>query len=264
MEIDEPIFRKGGTDNYGQSLRLQQMKLGGRKLNGTGRTKTEFVWRIFARFTTIEIMEEIQKFMKSIQCEPEEFEGRIIFMSMFNEIEWRQDDAKCILNSIEVARYAHRFPRGHWSFLEPGLEKTWYKTCTEKPNNEWDGSAASMILQLNTESRHSVFRALDTREYGREATRLSDNDRNVELLLRTIKSVNQLSIYEFIADWSQNLDDKDSSEAPSADDSDSSGTLHAIQILGTRRLQKEDYNVSRECRQVYGRNEAVLYTNPPK
>ena len=33
-----------------------------------------------------------QKYMKSIQCEPEEFEGRIIFMSMLDEIEWRQDD----------------------------------------------------------------------------------------------------------------------------------------------------------------------------
>ena len=97
---------------------------------------------IFPRSTMLEILEEIQKFMKSTQCEPEEIEGRIILMSMFSEIEWRQDDINCILNSIKVSKYASRFLRGHWSFLGPVLEKTWYKICTEKPNGEWDGTAA--------------------------------------------------------------------------------------------------------------------------
>ena len=57
-----------------------------------------------------------------------------------------------------------------------------------------------MILQLVTESGHPVFREssvfergeFDIREYGKKSTQRSDNDRNVELLLRTIKSVNQL------------------------------------------------------------------------
>ena len=175
-----------------------------------------------------------------------------------------ENDAKCIPNSVKFARYAHRFPRGHWSLLGPGLEKTWHRICTEKPNGEWDGTEASMILELVTESRHSVFRAssafergeLDIREYGEKSTRLSDNDRNVELLLRTIKSVNPLSICLFIADWSQNLDDENSSGAPSSDDSDSSGTLCAIQILETRRLQKEDYNVSRKCQRLQDKHVA--------
>ena len=81
-------------------------------------------------------------------------------------------------------------------FSGPGLEKT---------------PEASMILQLVTESGHPVFRAssafergeLEKREYGKNSTRLWDNDRNMELLLRTRKSVNQLSIYEFIAHWSK-------------------------------------------------------------
>ena len=80
-------------------------------------------------------------------------------------------------------------------FLGSGLGNTWYRTCTEKPHGEWDGLAASMILQLVTESRHSVCRAssasvkgeLDVREYGKKSTRVSDNDGNVELLLRTIE-----------------------------------------------------------------------------
>ena len=131
---------------------------------------------------------------------------------------WREIDnwQECHQNCVEVSKYARRFHRGHWTFLGLGLEKTWYKTCLViKPNREWDKNAASMILPLVTESRHPVFRAsspfergeLDIREYGKKSTRFSDNDRNIELLLRTIKSVNQLSFYEFIAHWSKNLDE---------------------------------------------------------
>ena len=133
------------------------------------------------------------KIFEKHSCEPEEFEGRIIFMSMFNEIEWRENDTECIHNSFEVWKYARRFPRGHRSFLGPGLEKTWFRTCTGKPNREWDRTAASMILQLVTESGHPVFRAssvfergeLDIKEYGKKSTRFSDNEENIEMLLRT-------------------------------------------------------------------------------
>ena len=55
-------------------------------------------------------------------------------MSMFDEIESKENDTECIHTAIEVIDKARKFPRGHWSFLVPGLEKTWYRTCTEKPN----------------------------------------------------------------------------------------------------------------------------------
>ena len=55
--------------------------------------------------------------------------------------------------------YARRFHRGHWSFLGPGLEKTWCKTCSDKPNREWDRTAAMMIPHMVTESGHPVFGA---------------------------------------------------------------------------------------------------------
>ena len=70
-------------------------------------------------------------------------------------------------------------------------------------------------------------------------------DRNIEMLLHTIESVSQLSIFESIAHWSKILDE-DSSEAPSSDDSDSSGTLHATQTLEIRQLQKKKIIMSHE------------------
>ena len=51
----------------------------------------EFEWKIFPGFTTASILNEIQRMMGELQCDPVDFKGRIIFMSMFNDIVW---DAK--------------------------------------------------------------------------------------------------------------------------------------------------------------------------
>ena len=116
MEIDKLIVRKSLSDHYFQSpclLRLstlygrdekwpkrsldEQMKwylqnnyL--KELNRIDGMQTEFEWEIFPGFTTSGIVEEIQKFMKSFQCEPEHFNGGIIFMSMFDDIMWEKTE----------------------------------------------------------------------------------------------------------------------------------------------------------------------------
>ena len=45
----------------------------------------EFEWNIFPGFTTLQLDQEVQEFMNKMG-EPEQFQGRIIFMSMFNHI----------------------------------------------------------------------------------------------------------------------------------------------------------------------------------
>ena len=99
------------------------------------------------------ILEEIPQIMKGTQCE---LDGRIIFMSMFNDIVWEENDntEECAQNAFEVSKYARRFACGRWSFLGPGLEKTWYTTFYVKPNREWDRTAGMVILQLTTEPCH--------------------------------------------------------------------------------------------------------------
>ena len=157
----------------------------------------------------------------------------------------RNDNTEeCLQNFFEVEKHARRFHRGHWSFLGPRLETTWYKTCFDKPNRKWDRSAAMMILQMSTESGHPVFRAssafergkLDTKEYGKKSTRFDDNEGNIEMLLRTVISVNQLSIYNILAEKCKTWDNNSSQEsAPSSDESESSGTFYAKEILEMRR-----------------------------
>ena len=96
----------------------------------------EFEWNVFPGFTTLQILQEIQKDLQCQNVEPERFSGRIIFMPMFNDIEWekRGIEGMCINNSEQannseqVKSFAQRFPRGHWAFVRPvdEMKLVWY------------------------------------------------------------------------------------------------------------------------------------------
>ena len=47
----------------------------------------EFEWNIFPGFTTLQLVDKVQEFMNKMS-DPDQFQGRIIFMSMFNDIIW--------------------------------------------------------------------------------------------------------------------------------------------------------------------------------
>ena len=110
---------------------------------------TEFEWKIFPGIMTLGLLEKIQSLMRDLQCELEHFTDTIIFMSMYNDIEW---GAKA---------------RGHWSFLEPGSEKKWYGTYTDKPDGSWDQTAENMMSNFS-DSRHpsSAFERGELRSKG--------------------------------------------------------------------------------------------------
>ena len=78
----------------------------------------ELEWTIFAGFTTLTTLKEIQMDMERKNSEPENFfKDRIIFMSMFSGIEWKKNDENCISNAEKVKDYSKRFLPGHWTFL---------------------------------------------------------------------------------------------------------------------------------------------------
>ena len=107
---------------------------------------------------------------------------------------------KCIANAPIVTEYARRFTQGHWSFLVPGSEKKWYGTHVNKPDGEWDKTAEGMMLNF-AESGDLVFRASGAVESGELKSKgkgvitihFNGGDETIELILRTIISVNQLS-----------------------------------------------------------------------
>ena len=97
----------------------------------------EFEWNIFPGFTALELLREVQKFMSKM-CEPEQFKGRFIFLSMFNDIIWgyEENETECIANSTFMSLFGKRFPARHWSFLGLGSETKWCSTDKDQEENE--------------------------------------------------------------------------------------------------------------------------------
>ena len=170
---------------------------------------TEFEWNIFPGITTLGLFEKIQSLTRDLQCESQHLNDRIIFMSMYNDIEWGEEGntERCEYNSQTVAKYARIFTRGHWSFLGLGSEKRWSGTYTDKPDGSWDQVAGNMMTNFS-ESGHPTFRAssvfergeLRSKEHDKKSAHFIGSDKNIELLLRTVISANQLSVYGAIAD----------------------------------------------------------------
>ena len=75
------------------------------------------------------------------------------------------------------------------------------------PDGSWNQSAESMMANFSG-SGHPMFRAstafergeLKGKEHGKKSIHSNGSDENIELLLRTAISANQLSVYEAIAD----------------------------------------------------------------
>ena len=108
----------------------------------------EFEWNIFPGFTTLQLCLKVQELLSRLSVTQEKFAGRIIFMSMFNDISWGSKDNKkeCVSNAQLVSLYAKRFGAGQWSFLGPGSENKWYSISEDSPQGEWDRIAEQMML----------------------------------------------------------------------------------------------------------------------
>ena len=68
----------------------------------------QFKWENFPGFTALGILDEIQKMMTDMKCEREQFQGRIILTSTYNDIVWPEkgNEELCIANTQIAADYA--------------------------------------------------------------------------------------------------------------------------------------------------------------
>ena len=100
----------------------------------------EFEWNIFQGFNTLQLSQEVKSSLLRYDETPENFTGRIIYMSMFNDISCgsRDNEKECESNARLVSQYAKRFGTGQWSFVGPGSQKKWYSISAESPQGEWD------------------------------------------------------------------------------------------------------------------------------
>ena len=167
----------------------------------------EFEWNIFPGFTTLQLCDKINNLLSSLGQTPEAFTGRILFMSMFNDIscEGKDNKQQCLRDADFVKTFARRFGIGQWSFIGPGSEKKWYPS-ENSPQGEWDRIAEDMLLEF-AKSGHPIFRAttplsrgkLKSKGKGKVSIHFSAEPDTIDTIYRIILSANQLSIYGAVA-----------------------------------------------------------------
>ena len=99
-----------------------------RDYDGINGEPTEFEWNIFPGFTTLHLCGKVTDLLSRLGEAPETFTGRILFMSMFNDIscDGKGNEEECVANAKVVSILAKKFGIGQWSFIGPGSEKKWY------------------------------------------------------------------------------------------------------------------------------------------
>ena len=169
----------------------------------------ELEWNIFPGFKTLQLSEEVKRLLLRLDETPENFTGRIIFMSMCNDIFCgsKDNEKECLANAKLVSLYAKRCGKGQWSFIGPGSEKKWYCISKDSPQGVWDNMAERMLLEF-AESGCTIFRAtsplsrgrLKSKGHGKLSIHCAADLETIETIVRIIVSANQLSLYGAVAE----------------------------------------------------------------
>ena len=152
----------------------------------------------------------INNLLSSLGQTPETFTGRLLFMSMFNDIScdrYTTTRNECLKSADFVKTFAGRFGIGQWSFIGPGSEKKWYPS-ENSPQGAWDHVAEEMLLKF-AESGHPIFRSttplsrgqLKSKGKGKVSIHFTADQDTVDTLYRIILSVNQLSVYGAVGSY---------------------------------------------------------------
>ena len=85
-----------------------------RLYDGISGEPTEFEWNIFPGFTTLQLYGKVTDLLSKSGEPPETFTGRILFMSMFNDIscDKKDNEVECLANAEVVSIYAKKFGFG--------------------------------------------------------------------------------------------------------------------------------------------------------
>ena len=177
-----------------------------RDCDGSSGEPSEFEWNISPGFTTLQFYGKVTDLLSRLGETPEIFTGRILFMSMFNDISCgtKDNERECLAN---VSVYAKKFGTGQWSFIGPGSEKKWFSMEENSPQGIWDHIAEKMLMEF-AESGCPIFRAtnplsrskLKSEGHGKLSIHFAADQETIDTIFRTIVSANQLSLYGAVAE----------------------------------------------------------------
>ena len=103
-----------------RSIQLLGNKIGGHVEHGfVDAREVQFIWHVSSGASTLDIKKHVQEHLHGQT--PESFDEGIMFMFMFNDVEWTKIGSTEIYshNAQEVAVVARQLKPGHWCFLGP-------------------------------------------------------------------------------------------------------------------------------------------------
>ena len=130
-----------------------------RDFGGISGEPTEFEWNIFPGLDTLQLCGKVKDILSKVGETPDNFTGRILLMSMFNDISCgtKDNEKECVANAKVVSIYAKEFGVAQWSFIGPSFEKKWYSMEEDSPQGIWDHIAEKMLVEF-VESGCPIFR----------------------------------------------------------------------------------------------------------
>ena len=156
----------------------------------------------------LQLCDKISDLLSDLGQTPETFTGRILFMSMFNDISCDRKGNKdeCLANAKVVKVLARKFGVGQWSFIGPGSEKKWY-SAENSPQGAWDNIAEQKCCWNSQKADTPTFRAttplsrgkLTSKGHGKLSIHFTADYPTIETIFRIILSVNQVSVYGAVA-----------------------------------------------------------------
>ena len=94
---------------------------------------TEFEWNIFPGFTTLQLCDKVNDLLSNLGQTPATFTGRILLMSMSNDIfcERKGNKEECLANARVVKVLAKNFGIGQWSFIQCSMTSSVTEKATK-------------------------------------------------------------------------------------------------------------------------------------
>ena len=176
-----------------------------RDYDGINGEPTEFEWNIFPGFTTFQLCGKVTDLLSKSRETPETFTGRILFMSIFNDISCDgKGNEECLANARVVSILARKFGIGQWSFSCPGSEKNWYSMEENSPQGIWDHIADKMLLEFA--ATPSSRGNLKSKGHGKLSIHFTADYPTIETIFRIIVSANQLSLYGAVANMCEEFE----------------------------------------------------------
>ena len=114
-----------------------------------------FIWHVLPGCFNFYIKRHIHEYLKGQF--PESFGDRIIFMSVFNGIDWTKkgNTETCLHKAKEETAFATKFKPEHWCFLGPASESTLWNGHSSEPQGQLDVVALPMGDIFKCHTSHS-------------------------------------------------------------------------------------------------------------